>query len=399
MPIVVKSLHMKSTLKNKFIAPEKYQIVDLVRAFAILVVLAVHFGSQYISSQSQPFFLAYLWYRFWSNGGYGVSIFFVVSGFIITRLIDSMPGGLFNPDYQDFYARRIGRIFPLLTLVCLIGVIVSLFFDSSHHDVQITMNESHLPMNFSFWASIATFTFNWFIIFSEPLRHQYVYPLHWHVLWSLAVEEQFYLFYPLVLKRLKNEKNLIIFMFSLIIFGMVFGTYAGRYIFFNYRAFVLNSFSSFISIAVGCLLYIFSKRYKKYLSNNKKTSTYICLSGFFLINLYYWHHYVLVESWWISTGTYAVVLGVFLFLLGGLHLRNFESKHWAIPAFIGKLSYGGYLYHIFILFLLWPFMTGKNEYLDFLIYVTATFGIAHLSYRYFEIPANLFIRKALEKNE
>ena len=110
--------------KQNSFTVKRLQVVDLVRAFAILIVLAHHLGLATISKPSKSFSLAYLWYRVWINGYFGVTIFFVVSGFVITRLIASEPGGLFNPDFKEFYIRRIGRIFPLLVLVCLIGIIV-----------------------------------------------------------------------------------------------------------------------------------------------------------------------------------------------------------------------------------------------------------------------------------
>jgi len=80
-------------------------------------------------------------------------------------------------------------------------------------------------------------------------------------------------------------------------------------------------------------------------------------------------------------------------------LDFFNSKYWFVFSRIGKLSYGGYLYHAFILYLLWPFFAGKNEWLDFFILVAVTFALAELSYRYFEVPANLWIRKTLGRNQ
>jgi peptidoglycan/LPS O-acetylase OafA/YrhL len=110
-----------------------------------------------------------------------------------------------------------------------------------------------------------------------------------------------------------------------------------------------------------------------------------------------------VNYWWFFWGPPTLTVfvftllffGVFFFLLGGVYLDFFKSKVWVIPAFIGKLSYGGYLYHSFVLYLLWPFFSGKNEWFDFFIFVTITFGLAELSYRYFEVPVNLWIRKKL----
>ena|ERR1039458_6145082 len=102
----------------------RIQIVDLVRAAAILTVLIHHLGAYGITEPSSFHFLAYLWYKLWVNGGFGVTVFFVVSGFVITRLIAHQPGGLFSPNLRDFYSRRFGRIVPLLVLTCLAGLMI-----------------------------------------------------------------------------------------------------------------------------------------------------------------------------------------------------------------------------------------------------------------------------------
>jgi peptidoglycan/LPS O-acetylase OafA/YrhL len=90
---------MQLVAKENSITKKRLQVIDLVRAFSILAVLAHHLGCYYISKQSQSSFLAYLWFRFMINGSFGVTMFFVVSGFVITRLIASQPDGLFNPDF------------------------------------------------------------------------------------------------------------------------------------------------------------------------------------------------------------------------------------------------------------------------------------------------------------
>src|SRR6185295_13979499 len=92
---------------------KKWKIIDLVRSFCIVVVMGVHFYS------AVPFahpWAAWLWGRFCFNGIYGVFLFFVISGFLITNIISKAPGGIFKPTLLKFYARRIGRIWPLFFL-------------------------------------------------------------------------------------------------------------------------------------------------------------------------------------------------------------------------------------------------------------------------------------------
>jgi peptidoglycan/LPS O-acetylase OafA/YrhL len=397
---------MKILPKQNPVTDKRLQVIDLVRAFAILIVLAHHLGLASISNPSHFFPPAYLWYRVWINGYFGVTIFFVVSGFVITRLIASESGGLFNPNFKEFYTRRVGRIFPLLILVCLVGVISISVFPVNSKSFAYIFKDPSTPIPPGFWASIATFSFNWYQVFSGYLHEKISAGMYWGVLWSLSIEEQFYLFYPFLLKNLRNKKNLIFFLIALIVLGPLCGKLFA--IFFPGSSFgEKNSFGNFGFIAIGCLLYLISDHYKEFLSKNRKLCLQFCFIGLFLIGIFYWHIYVSVNYWWffwepplftLFAPTF-LALGVFFFLLGGLHLNFFNSKHWSIISWIGKLSYGGYLYHSFVLYLLWQFFTGRNEWFNFFIFVAITFGLAELSYLYFEVPANLWIRKSLGRSK
>jgi peptidoglycan/LPS O-acetylase OafA/YrhL len=78
--------------------------------------------------------------------------------------------------------------------------------------------------------------------------------------------------------------------------------------------------------------------------------------------------------------------------LGGLFL-DFNGPFWRILGLPGKLSYGGYLWQASVLFFLWPLLGGWNEYAAFAAFAAATTLAAWFSYRFFEEPCNLFIRR------
>ncbi len=372
----------------------RIQIVDLVRAASILTVLAHHLGFHYITQSSSSAFLHQLWYKLWVNGGYGVTTFFVVSGFVITRLIASQPSpcGLFNPDFRDFYSRRAGRILPLLAASCLFGIIMISFFQSSSYAYHYFFKESSTPFPPSFWLSIATFTFYWYGLGHQSAAHPF--GLHWDLLWSLSVEEQFYFCYPYLLKKLGNERNLRLFLVVLIFFPPVFAALRGFY--FPTRDIpILGNLAPFGAIAMGCLLYLASERFRETLSQNKKISWVVCLLGLVLFLHSYLHQdYKADLGGHIIEGS-LITWGLFLFLLGGLHLDFFNSKFWAPFAWPGVLSYGGYLIHPAVLYFLWPIVTGRNEFLAFFIFAAWTFTIAYFSYRLFEVPVNLWVRRVL----
>jgi peptidoglycan/LPS O-acetylase OafA/YrhL len=370
----------------------RIQIVDLVRAAAILTVLAHHLGFHYITRPSHPYFLAFLWYKLWVNGGYGVTIFFVVSGFVITRLIAAQPApyGLFNPDFRDFYTRRAGRILPLLASTCLFGILMISFFQSPSHPYQYFFKEPGVRFSPSFWFSIATFTFYWFKLLCHSASGHY--GLHWDLLWSLSVEEQFYFCYPYLLKKLGRERNLRLFLVVLIFFPPVFAALHSFY--FPDKAIpILGDLAPFAAIGMGCLLYLASERFNTRLSENKTASFILCLLGLLIfLNAYLRQDYKADVGGHILNGS-LITWGMFLFLLGGLHLEFFNSKMWIPLAHPGILSYGGYLIHPAVLYFLWPLLTGLNEYLAYLVFAVGTFTVAQLSYRFFEVPVNSWVRR------
>ncbi|WXL23906.1 acyltransferase family protein [Ectopseudomonas mendocina] len=146
-------------------------------------------------------------------GGFvGVDVFFVISGFLIgTILLKSMDRGSFS--FSDFYSRRIRRIFPALITVllfCLIaGNFVLLDDEYRHLGKQIAAGSAFIA-NFSFWSESGYFDTAAEL---KPLLH----------LWSLAIEEQFYLLWPLLLwagLRLRAKPLFLTVLIALISFAI-----------------------------------------------------------------------------------------------------------------------------------------------------------------------------------
>ena len=162
--------------------------VDTLRGLSILAVillhirLAMHFAGTEIGA-SLPRWLAYLLFN---NGGNGVTVFFAVSGFLITltsvRRFGSL--GLMRPGV--FYRIRFARIAPPLLLLLLV---LSILHIARVPHFRIRPGVASLPR-----ALLAALTFhlNWL----EAARGYL--PANWDVLWSLSVEEMFYLLFPSV---------------------------------------------------------------------------------------------------------------------------------------------------------------------------------------------------------
>lgn len=167
--------------------------IDGLRALAVLPVVFYHAGIPYFS------------------GGYvGVDIFFVISGFLITGLIIAeLKAGTFS--ISDFYERRIRRIFPALFfmvfLVMLAGLIILLPKEFSYYG-QSAIATAIFVSNIFFWKTTSNY-------FDGPAE---IHPLL-HT-WSLAVEEQFYIIFPLLLFVIfKYSKTYLRHILLLILFG------------------------------------------------------------------------------------------------------------------------------------------------------------------------------------
>ena len=160
------------------------QDIDGLRAIAVLAVIFFH--------TNVPGF---------SGGFVGVDIFFVISGFLITSIIlNDIEKNKFS--ISKFYERRIRRIFPALfpVIVFTLSVGAYLFYDDAFKDLGRSITATTLfSSNLLFWRESGYFDLS---SISKPLLHT----------WSLAVEEQFYIFFPLSLvfvNRFLNRSYLL----------------------------------------------------------------------------------------------------------------------------------------------------------------------------------------------
>ena len=171
--------------------PAKHQYrpeVDGLRAFAILPVVIYHAFPSVMP-----------------GGFIGVDIFFVISGYLITQiLIEQNARGTFT--YVGFYERRIRRIFPALILVftgvILVGWVVlfpSEFTDLLFHSIagSLFLSNMLLYSQVGYFAQAS---------YALPLLH----------LWSLGIEEQFYIVWPVVITRLRKHRNGLLWTFLLL---------------------------------------------------------------------------------------------------------------------------------------------------------------------------------------
>jgi len=164
--------------------------LDGVRGFAALIVVICHF---YCALPIPATRISKALYNITDWGVTGVDLFFVLSGFLITGILLTMKGS--PRAWVNFYMRRILRIFPLYYGVLIFLTVLSLI---------ITKNLPGLTNNWWFWVYGQNIppTF-----FSNQAAQDAQFPLPAGHLWSLAVEEHFYLIWPVIVLTL-DRKNL-----------------------------------------------------------------------------------------------------------------------------------------------------------------------------------------------
>ncbi len=173
---------------------------------------------------------------FWS-GQLGVQIFFAVSGFLITSTALRRWGSLTRVHVLDFYKLRFARIAPLLLL--LLGVLSVLHF-AHVRDFVVGQKTGGLRR-----ALLAALTFH----INMLEAHRGYLPANWDILWSLSVEEMFYLFFPLICKVFGGGKWLMVILLFFVVMGP-FGrtTFAHNGIWREY-----SYLGGMDAIALGCL--------------------------------------------------------------------------------------------------------------------------------------------------
>jgi peptidoglycan/LPS O-acetylase OafA/YrhL len=162
--------------------------VDVLRGLAILFVVLNHAHMRlliadipYVADAHKPLVAALVW-----NGQFGVQIFFAVSGFLITSTALRRWGTLSNVSLKDFYLLRFARIAPML--LALLAVLIVLHYANIS---PFVVSEKTGGIGRALLAALTLHV-------NVLQAHRGWLPANWGVLWSLSVEEMFYLFFPLV---------------------------------------------------------------------------------------------------------------------------------------------------------------------------------------------------------
>lgn len=200
--------------------------VDRLRGISILVVLAGHslrYGGFW--AESFP-----TWFReqIITSAIYGVTIFFVISGFLINGKFVRSDSDMIDIDLRNFYLQRIGRIVPPLLLLVSVSLVIALALGQPFDLGKIARGFTCLlQLDFNAAARLIPHTESSY----DPL-------------WSLAIEEQFYVILPLLCLMVTRKHRLIFILTLFVVFGLLYRTkYSYSYAFFG----------TFDQIAIGGL--------------------------------------------------------------------------------------------------------------------------------------------------
>lgn len=268
-----------------------------------------------------------------SNGNYGVTIFFVISGFLITSTSLERYGTLGNVDALGFYIFRFARIMPCLLFV--LGLI-SLF---SFLHIPIFQNNANST---SFALGIfSVFTF-WHNVLMEKIGY-FNYCLN--IFWSLSVEEIFYVVFPLLCLLLKKTKFILLFLITVIIISPIYRSHYTE----NEIVALYGYLSCFDAIAIGCVAAIIAQKIQL---NGWLRKVLLYSAGLFITEVYFYSG--IMEN--VVLGVSLMAIGTAVFLISASSEKTTSNTVTGLfgrmICWFGKNSYELYLFHIVVLALM-----------------------------------------------
>jgi len=325
--------------------------IDGLRAVAVLGVVFYHIGLGF-------------------PGGYvGVDVFFVISGFLITGIIvKDLKRGTFS--MLDFWVRRIRRIMPaavVMVVISLIAGYILLTPDAFKGLAKSSVAQSLMASNVYFWRDTGYFSES-----SEfkPLLHT----------WSLAVEEQFYVFFPIVLFVFWKWRKRHLIPFMMVLGGASLLLSCFGVIYEPQATFFLLPARAWEMLAGG-LLAVWAGRN----CLSRRSSEVTAWAGLLMIAyaMLFYSHDTLFPGW----AAILPVLGAVLFIGGNKeHVTSAGRLLSAKPiVFIGLISYSLYLWH-------WPLLAfARSVVIDIdwiwkLILLTTSLVCAVISWKFVETP-------------
>ena len=364
---------------QRFYLPE----LDVLRFFAFFAVFVSHAPPYAVYSRSPLGALG-------EAGGFGVDLFFTLSGYLLTSLLLREREQTGHIDVKAFYVRRGLRIWPLyyffLGLCFLLTLIPESFFAAPYYPGDLFVP---IPLKSYFFMAIFLFNFN---IDGSGIPNPSFFMTQ---LWSISVEEQFYLFWPWIARYVPRGRIVVV---PIVMIAVACIARATLPLDPDHRVWT-NTLTRLDPIAVGILIALLPR-----FSPSPAVRWVLVLVGFACWEFasYYCGLIEQLSISKISMGYPAVALGSGAFLLATLGANGLRSDSALVRSmvYLGKISYGLYVYSQIALYIgkLLLFRgalgglvsPGHPQWIGFPISLILSFGLnvamAAASYRWLEAP-------------
>lgn len=363
-------------------APRQYYpALDGFRALAILLVFFHHYITYFPGMDS----------RLAASGWIGVDLFFVLSGFLITGILWDSKG---KPHaLHDFYIRRGLRIWPLYYGVLLVLFVLSL---AAHWK---------LSWYYLLWVfhlgNYAHFLTDFPVDFLTKAGNGYDTSLvSFGHFWSLCVEEQFYLLWPLVVMSFRSKKRLLQLCVAVLLFcpvlRYVLSTHVNAALLSKELCYRILPTRMDALLYGGALAVLMRSRAQHWIAERKNLLSVACILPFVVLSLYRWHRHFNYSSTgtagWVTVAYSALdlaALGLILQLISNdSKMASLFSLSWLRR--LGVISYGFYVFHDlphgFYQRMAFAMAPSHPLVTLLLLAFTCTLAISVLSYRFYETP-------------
>lgn len=351
---------------RKPINPRYMPGLDGVRAVAVIAIIIYHLNPQ------------------WLSGGFlGVDTFFVISGYLITSLLLTEYHNTGKIKLMSFWLRRVKRLIPAVLFLVMGVIVLSLIFMPT--EIQKVRADSIAAI---FYVS------NWWYIMQnvdyfeqfavQPLKH----------LWSLAIEEQFYLVFPIVLlsllsfiRRLKSIRIIFLILLVISMIAMMVLYVPNE----NVARVYFGTDTRIQTLLMGVLLALVWPPFQLKAKVNRQMRTMIDTAGVVgLAILFICFKFVSeTNSILYYGGFFLISMVTLLVIASSVHPSGYFAKFLGnkVFTFIGSRSYSLYLWHYPIIVLIHhQFVQGQIPPLVYVVEILLMVLMAEFSYKFIEQP-------------